>query len=110
MGLALNCTPNFQTDCTPYLRTLHPSRATRAVREVDGMTSHYVVALTLSRLCSFAFWFYGYKELRRGPGPNIAGGLLIMCHFVRSVGIHKKGTIPKELQIRSLKAFPGLSI
>jgi hypothetical protein len=53
--------------------------------EVDGMTSHFVVAISLSRLCSFAFWFYGYKELRRGNAPNIAGGLLIMCHFTQCV-------------------------
>jgi hypothetical protein len=53
--------------------------------EVDGMTAHFVVALFFSRLCSFAFWFYGYKELRRGAGPNLAGGLLIMCHTVQLI-------------------------
>jgi len=53
--------------------------------EVDGMTAHFVVALFFSRFCSFAFWFYGYKELRRGQAPNLAGGLLIMCHTVQLV-------------------------
>lgn len=51
--------------------------------EVDGMTAHFVGALFFSRACTFAFWFYGWKELRRGPGPNLAGGLLILCHTVQ---------------------------
>merc|ERR1719159_45253 len=33
--------------------------------EVDGMTSHFVVALAFSRLCGFTFWFYGYTEIAR---------------------------------------------
>merc|ERR1719262_1212135 len=53
--------------------------------EVDGMTANFVANLFFSRLCSFSFWFYGYKELRRGTGPNLAGGLLIMCHTVQLI-------------------------
>jgi hypothetical protein len=53
--------------------------------EVDGMTANFVANLFFSRACSFSFWFYGYKELRRGTGPNLAGGLLILCHTVQLI-------------------------
>jgi hypothetical protein len=46
--------------------------------EVDGMTSHFVVALAFSRLCGFAFWFYGYRELMRVSA--VAAYQLLFAH------------------------------
>jgi hypothetical protein len=51
--------------------------------EVEVMTSHFVFALILSRTCSFAFWYYGYKELGRGRGPNLAGYQLLAAHALQ---------------------------
>lgn len=51
--------------------------------EVEVMTSHFVFALILSRACAFAFWFYGYKELSRGRGPNVAGWQLLAAHALQ---------------------------
>merc|ERR1719181_1852671 len=46
--------------------------------EVDGMTSHFVVALAFSRLCGFAFWVYGYVEVARVS--KVAGYQLLAAH------------------------------
>jgi len=46
--------------------------------EVDGMTSHFVVALAFSRLCGFAFWLYGYVEVARVS--KVAGYQLLAAH------------------------------
>lgn len=57
--------------------------------EVECMTSHYVVALFLSRACSFYFWFYGFRELTpklRSPvRVNVAGFQLITAHALQLV-------------------------
>jgi len=50
--------------------------------EVEGMTSHFVALLALSRFCAFTFWFYGYIELQRG-GTIIAGYQLIGAHTLQ---------------------------
>jgi hypothetical protein len=49
--------------------------------EVDGMTSHFVVALAFSRLCGFAFWFYGYVEIHRVS--KVAGYQLLFAHAMQ---------------------------
>lgn len=52
--------------------------------EVEGQTSNFCAALTVSRLCSFAFWFYGYAELApRDGSANISGWLIIVCHSLQ---------------------------
>jgi len=52
--------------------------------EVEGQTSNFCAALTVSRVCSFAFWFYGFAELRpRDGGANVAGWLIIVCHSLQ---------------------------
>merc|ERR1719263_646789 len=49
--------------------------------EVDGMTSHFVVALAFSRFCGFAFWFYGYTEIYRVS--KVAGYQLLFAHAMQ---------------------------
>jgi len=52
--------------------------------EVEGQTSNFCASLTISRLCSFAFWFYGYAELApRDGSANVAGWLIIICHSMQ---------------------------
>jgi len=51
--------------------------------EVDGMTSHFVVALAFSRLCGFSFWFYGYAEVARVS--KVAGYQLLFAHAMQVV-------------------------
>jgi len=59
--------------------------------EVEALTSHFVALVVMSRACSFAFWYYGYKELapranknagmiNNATGLNIAGWLIVACH------------------------------
>jgi len=59
--------------------------------EVEALTSHFVALVMLSRACSFAFWYYGYRELQPRAGKNagminnmtglnIAGWLIVACH------------------------------
>merc|ERR1719183_663901 len=52
--------------------------------QVEALTSHYVASLTVSRLLSFAFWLYGYKELvpLKG-GPNVAGYTILISHTLQ---------------------------
>jgi len=52
--------------------------------KVEALTSHFVAALIVSRLLSFAFWLYGYKELvpLKG-GVNIAGYTILISHTVQ---------------------------
>jgi hypothetical protein len=50
--------------------------------EVEGMTSHFVALLALSRFCAFSFWFYGYVELQRG-GTVMAGYQLLGAHTLQ---------------------------
>jgi len=56
--------------------------------EVEGMTAHFIIAIMISRACSFSFWLYGYKELAahsRRRGPNIAGWQLLGAHALQLV-------------------------
>jgi len=46
--------------------------------EVDGMTSHFVVALGFSRFCAFTFWAYGYVDLYRVS--KVAGYQVLLAH------------------------------
>jgi len=62
--------------------------------EVEALTSHFVALVVLSRACSLAFWYYGYKELAPRPnknvgfintmtGLNVAGWLIVACHSIQ---------------------------
>jgi len=62
--------------------------------EVEALTSHFVALLMLSRACSFAFWYYGHKELaprknknagfiNNTTGANISGWLIVACHAMQ---------------------------
>jgi uncharacterized protein with PQ loop repeat len=56
--------------------------------EVEALTSHFVALLIASRACSFAFWFYGYKELRDEErhgrkSINLAGLQLLAAHALQ---------------------------
>jgi len=52
--------------------------------EVEGQTSNFCASLTISRCCSFAFWFYGYAELAPRDGSmNVSGWLIIVCHSLQ---------------------------
>jgi len=50
--------------------------------EVEGMTSHFIALVLVSRACQFAFWFYGFRELQR-DGSNLAGWQLIIMHALQ---------------------------
>lgn len=49
--------------------------------EVEALTSHYIAAYFVSRSCSLAFWWFGYTELGPSDGMNVAGHLILLCHF-----------------------------
>jgi len=52
--------------------------------EVEGQTSNFCASLAISRLCAFAFWFYGFAELQpRDGGANVSGWLIIGCHSLQ---------------------------
>jgi len=49
--------------------------------QVESLTSHFVAALVVSRILSFAFWLYGFKEIAPLNGKaNIAGYTIIAAH------------------------------
>ena len=55
--------------------------------EVEGMTSHFIALVMASRVCAFAFWFYGYQALKPrkkdGGGMNIAGYVVFASHAMQ---------------------------
>jgi len=51
--------------------------------EVEGMTSHWVFCMVFSRACSFSFWFYGFRELKRGNSINLCGWQLVLAHAIQ---------------------------
>jgi len=52
--------------------------------EVEGMTSHFVFALIVSRALTFAFWLYGYEELApKSGGVNVAGYYILGAHTIQ---------------------------
>lgn len=52
--------------------------------EVEGLTSHYVGAIALSRLVSLLFWYHGYAELAPLDGSfNMAGWAILVAHLVQ---------------------------
>lgn len=56
---------------------------TRIGGEVEGMTSHFVVAIMVSRMCYLTFWYYGYEEVAEASGGNIAGKQIIIAHLIQ---------------------------
>jgi len=52
--------------------------------EVDGMTTHFVAAIFVSRACALAFWAYGFVELApQKGGPNVAGWTIVVMHSLQ---------------------------
>jgi len=52
--------------------------------EVEGMTTHFVAAIFVSRICALAFWAYGYVELApQKGGSNVAGYTIIFMHSLQ---------------------------
>jgi len=56
--------------------------------EVEGMNSHFVVAMMVSRFCSAYFWFHGYEEIgnnsKTGGGEsNLAGKQIMLAHIIQ---------------------------
>lgn len=52
--------------------------------EVEGMTSHFVVAMLASRFSSFTFWYYGYEELApNDESINMAGLQIMGAHIIQ---------------------------
>jgi len=58
---------------------------TKVGGEVEGMTSHFVVAIIASRMCSLSFWYYGYEEVAEASGANIAGKQIIIAHVIQLI-------------------------
>jgi len=59
---------------------------TKVGGKIDGMTSHYVIALTISRGFAFAFWWHGYTELHiEGQAFNKAGYTVLLAHILQMV-------------------------
>jgi len=57
--------------------------------EVEALTSHFVACIVVSRACSCAFWYYGFKEFaprRNGSvGRNWCGWYVLGCHVLQMV-------------------------
>jgi len=51
--------------------------------EIEALTSHFVACMVVSRLCSFAFWFYGYVEIAPAGKHNAAGLMIIAAHSLQ---------------------------
>jgi len=53
---------------------------------VDGMTSHFVTCLAISRGFAFSFWWIGYTELHiEGQTFNKAGYTVVLAHLLQLV-------------------------
>jgi len=78
--------------------------------EVEGMTTHFVAAIFVSRACAMLFWYYGYGELAPSSGgANIAGWTIMimhslqilfsadfMMHYLKSKFFGKKMVLPEQ--------------
>jgi len=57
---------------------------TKVGGQVEGMTAHYVAALSVSRGFAFAFLWHGYTELLpEGGSFNIAGYTVLIAHLLQ---------------------------
>jgi len=53
-------------------------------REVEGLTGHYVAAITASRVSYFVFWYFGFVELAPVDGGfNAAGWTIISMQVLQ---------------------------
>jgi len=78
--------------------------------EVEGMTTHFVAAIFVSRACAMLFWYYGYGELAPSSGGVNVAGLTIMImhslqilfsadfmmHYLKSKFFGKKMVLPEQ--------------
>jgi len=54
--------------------------------KVEGLTSHFVAAIFMSRLCTFSFWFFGYPEVAPLDGGfNHCGYAILLLHLLQLV-------------------------
>jgi len=75
-------TTSLNLDCIAMVPQLW--MLTKIGGEVEGMTSHFVVAMMASRLCSFSFWYYGYEELSKHEDDvNLAGKQIVLAHIIQ---------------------------
>jgi len=50
--------------------------------KVEGLASHYVACIFVSRACTFSYWFYGYPEVAPLDGSfNACGYAIILLHL-----------------------------
>lgn len=49
--------------------------------EVEALTSHYIAAVGLKSICSFSFWWHGYRSVAPKDGGFNIGGYLIMASY-----------------------------
>jgi len=76
--------------------------------KVEGLASHYVACIFVSRACTFSFWFYGYPEVAPLDGSfNHCGYAIVvlhlaqlltsgdfMCYYLKSVKEGKEFILP----------------
>jgi len=52
--------------------------------KVEGLASHYVACIFVSRLCTFSFWYYGYPEIAPLDGGfNHCGYAILFLHLAQ---------------------------
>ncbi|KAK6590949.1 er lumen retaining receptor 1 [Cryptosporidium xiaoi] len=78
--------------------------------EVETLTSHYLASLAFSRILSFVFWLFSYKELSPEHGINIPGWAVMasfalqiilfadfLYEYIKSVRLGKALIIPTSI-------------
>lgn len=53
--------------------------------EVETLTSHYLASLAASKILSFVFWLFSYKELAPEQGKNIPGWTVMISFGIQIV-------------------------
>ncbi|KAH8739296.1 hypothetical protein FG386_002826 [Cryptosporidium ryanae] len=53
--------------------------------EVETLTSHYLASLAFSRILSFVFWLFSYKELSPETGINIPGWAVMASFAIQII-------------------------
>ena len=83
---------------------------TKVGGEVETLTSHYLASLAFSRILSFIFWLFSYKELSPENGINIPGWTVMasfaiqiilfadfLYEYIKSVRLGKALIIPTSI-------------
>jgi len=57
---------------------------TRIGGKVEGLASHYVACIFVSRACTFSFWFFGYPDVAPLDGGfNHCGYAILLLHLTQ---------------------------